>query len=181
MNKNDILQQIKAISSLYNSGRAGNNKQKLEEALQKALDLRKIIENIDDSLKKEFDQMYANGFYHLDYGLHAQIYNCMNLLGLFDEMLPYLEKTITYLDNNKNPDMWRVLGLLYLAQKNDLHKACEAWKKSSELNPLFLEKYSGLNIVNVYEAVKKQGKKVTWEVKHIDLQIGDFSVIINSE
>jgi len=181
MNKNEILQRVKAISSLYNSGRAGNNKQKLEEALQKALELRKIINNLNDDLKKEFNQMYANGFYHLDYGLHAQIYNCMNLLGKFNEMLPYLEKAITYLDNNRNPEMWRVLGLLNLAQKNDLDKACEAWKKAIELNPLFLEKYSGLSIVNVYEALKKQGKKVTWEIKNLDLQTGEFSVMINSD
>lgn len=181
MNKNEILHQVKAINSLYNTGRVSNDKQKLEEALQKALKLRKIIDELENDLKKEFDKMYDNGFYHLDYGLHAQIYNCLNLLGRFEEMLPYLEKAITYLDNQKNPEMWRILGLLYLAQKNDLDKACESWKKALELNPLLLEKYSGLNIVHVYEAVKKQGKKVAWEVEYIDLKTGNFSVAIKSE
>ncbi|NHI94612.1 MAG: hypothetical protein EAX96_19125 [Candidatus Lokiarchaeota archaeon] len=181
MNKHDILQKVKEISSLYNLGRVQKSEEKLEKALIEALNLRKIIDKIDQNLKEDFDQMYSNGFYHLDYGLHSQIYNCLNLLGKYDEMLPYLEKSITYLDNNRNPEMWRMLGLLYLAQKNDLEKACNAWKKAIELNPLLLEKYSGLSIVNVYEAMKKQGKKITHVVESLDLKTGEFTIVINKE
>ena len=179
MNKDEILQEIKEITRLYKQGRAGKNKEKLELGLKKALELRKIIHSLDDDLKAEFEKMYANGFYHLDHGLDAQIYNLMNLLQNFDGILPYLEKSITYLDNKRNADMWRMLGMLYLAQKNDLEKACEAWKKAIEINPSYTKWYSGLNVVFVHDAMKKQGENITWKIEHLDLKTGEFSIILN--
>jgi len=181
MNKNDIIEEIQAISRLYDIGRANMVIDKLEAGLSKALELRKVIENLDDGLKAEFDKMHPNGFYHLEHGLHSQIYNFMNLLEKSDGMLPSLEKAITYLKNPKNPDMWRRLGMLYLAQKNDLEKACEAWKKALELNPTFLERFPGLNVVHVFEAMKKQGKKISWKVEKLDMKTGNFSVVITKE
>ncbi len=181
MNKDEILQEIKEISQLYNIGRANMVIEKLENGLSKALKLRKVIDNIDEDLKKEFDKMYANGFYHLDYGLDSQIYNFMNLLKKYDEMLPYLEKAITYLENKRNAHMWRVFGLLLLSKRNDLENACDAWRKAIELDPTFPEKYSGLNVIYVYEAMKRQGDNIIWKIEHIDLNTGIFSVILTKE
>jgi len=181
MNKEQILKEIQSISSQYNTGLNTKKANWFETALQKALALRKVVDEMDDALKAEFDNMYSNGFYHLDYGLHSQSYNCMNLLGRYEDMLPYLEKAITYMNNPRNPEMWRILGLLYLAQKSDLEKACEAWKKAIDLNPTLLEKYSGLSVVHVYDAMKKAGKKITWKVEHVDLKTGNFSVVFSAE
>ena len=76
----------------------------------------------------------------------------------------------------KIPDLWRQLGLLYLVQEKDLDKACNAWQTVIGLNGAIIEKFPGLNIVYTYNALKSEGRKVTWEILHADLETGDFSV-----
>ena len=144
----------------------------LPTALEIGLQIREVLDAEGERLSKEIDQ-----YEHLEGGLNAFIFNCMKLLKQYDDMIPFLEKTLEYLDNDKNPDLWRILGLLYLAKENDLEKACTAWKKAIELNPQLLEKYSGLNIIYVYEAMKEKEPPPKWKILSIDLDTGNFSVI----
>lgn len=167
-----IMSKVGRSRDLYNKGISLNQKEPLEEALAISLELRNYIDNTDKSqLAKEIDQ-----FHHLDGGLNAHIFNLMSLLGQLEKIIPFLERTLDYLDNDKNPNLWRQLGLLYLVQEEDIDKACSAWKKAIELDPFIIEKYPGLNLVYTYQALKSSGKSVSWKVLHADLETGDFSV-----
>ncbi|MGY5874150.1 MAG: hypothetical protein RTU30_00250 [Candidatus Thorarchaeota archaeon] len=166
------MDKAEKTRTLYSEGLAQNQPEKLEQALEIALDLRKTLDSIDnDKLASEINQ-----YEHLDSGLNAHIYNLMNLLKRYDEILPFLEKTIRYLDNEKNPTLWRILGLLYLVQEKDIDKASEAWKKAIQLDPLTLERHPGLEIVHTYEALKASRRIVDWELLDYDLETGVFSV-----
>jgi tetratricopeptide (TPR) repeat protein len=164
LNYDEIMAEIDKIAVAY---RSGNYRQSLDMALV----LRRTIDTDLEHYKEAFPQ-----FEHLDRGLNAQIYNCMKLLKQYDGMIPFLESTINYLDNNQNPTLWRLLGLLYLIQEDDLEKACEAWKEALTLDSSLVQKYPGLNIVFVFDSMKKAGKKPSWKVLSADIESGDFSV-----
>jgi len=171
-----LLSKVKQARELFTEGQASHDFSALEEALKIALEIREFLDISDTSvMQNEIDQ-----FEHLDMGLNAFIFNCMELLGQHDRMLPFLERAIHYLDNERNPDLWRQLGLLYLVQKKDIDKACAAWTRAIQLDPAILERCPGLNLVHAYEALKKAGKQPRWKLLHADLNTGDFSVSIDS-
>ncbi|MFW9920906.1 MAG: hypothetical protein ACFFED_15000 [Candidatus Thorarchaeota archaeon] len=177
MEPSEILIQVGRARDLYNRGLQMKDPAAFEESLSISLSLRKLIDSSDkEELAKEINQ-----FEHLDGGLNAHIFNCMKLLGRYEDILPYLERTLQYLNNDRNPDLWRQLGLLYLVQKKDLEKAVEAWKKAIELDSSFLERFPGLNVVYTYTALKSTGKHVSWKVIHADLETGEFSVSIGTD
>ena len=161
---------VKEINILYNK----RTQESLEQALAKSLDLREIIDKDKAKYSQEIGQ-----FYHLDSGLNAQIFNCMKLLKKYDNMIPYLESTLQYLNNDKNPTLWRLLGLLYLVKGKNLDKACEAWEKAIYLDSSLVQRYPGLNVVYVYNTMKKEGKSPSWEVLSADIESGEFSVKLN--
>ena len=165
----EIMTKIQNINSNFSK----RTQEALEQALIDALQLREVIDKDKARYSKEISQ-----FPHLDGGLNAQIYNIMKLLKQYDDMIPYLEKTLEYLDNKNNPTLWRHLGLLYLVKEENLEKAIEAWEKALQLNPTLAQKYSGLNIVYVYKSLIKQGKKPTWKIESADLESGHFSVVL---
>jgi len=165
----EVLLLVEKAKEYYNQGTNG-----LEQALDIGLKIREILDKEGKILREEIDS-----YDDLDGGVYAFIYNCMVQLKRYDGMIPFLEKTLSYLDNSQNPDLWRKLGLLYLSQKHDLKKACSAWKKALDLNLKYLEFYPGLNIVNVYEGMKKANKKISWKIEFVDLETGNFSVIFN--
>jgi tetratricopeptide (TPR) repeat protein len=161
----EVLNEVMHARDLYSRGM-------FEESLTISLHLREIIDGPDrELLSSQIDQ-----FHHLDGGLNAHIFNCMKLLGRFDGIIPYLEKTLGYLDNDQNPDLWRQLGLLYLVQEKNLDKACDAWRWAIELDSTIAERYQGLNLVFTYDALKSSGHEITWEILYADLETGDFSV-----
>ncbi|MGY5853732.1 MAG: hypothetical protein RTU92_09220 [Candidatus Thorarchaeota archaeon] len=95
------MDRIKQTRTLYNQGVSQNQPEKLEKALEILLQLREDLDNKDpEMLASEIDQ-----YHHLDGGLNAHIYNLMNMLKRYDEILPFLEKTIQYLDNKRNPTL----------------------------------------------------------------------------
>jgi tetratricopeptide (TPR) repeat protein len=171
MDKNEILRKTKEARSLFHEAQTLNQKDKLEEALRIALEIRQTLDESGQSLSKEI-----NGYEHLNGGLNALIFSCMNLLNQYENMIPYLEKTLKYLDNDQNPNLWRLLGLLYLAKENNLEKACDAWRKALDLDPTLLDRYPGLSIVHTYDAMRKNGKTIAWKTTHINLETGDFSI-----
>jgi len=176
MDASGLLIKVRQARELFTEGQASHDSSALEEALKIALEIREFLDINDTSeMQNEIDQ-----FEDLDMGLNAFIFNCMELLGHHDRMLPFLERAIHYLDNERKPDLWRQLGLLYLAQKKDIDKACDAWKRAIELDPSILERCPGLNLVHAYEALKKAGKKPRWKLLHADLKTGEFSVTMDS-
>jgi tetratricopeptide (TPR) repeat protein len=176
MNAEEILRDVGTIREHYNKWMRTKDKAALEGALAISLRLREIINNHKDELSKEIDQ-----FHHLDGGLNAQIFNCMKLLGRYEDIIPYLEKTLQYLNNDQNPDLWRQLGLLYLVNENNLEKAVEAWKRAIALDSSLIENFSGLNVVYTYDAMKSRDERITWKILHADIETGEFSVIIGTE
>ena len=124
-------------------------------------------------MSKKIDQ-----YHHLDGGLNAFIFNCMKLLGQYKNLIPYLEKTLRYLNNDQNPDLWRQLGLLYLVNEQDLEKAIDAWKNAISLDPVIEQKFPGLSIVHVYESMRGRGKKISRKLTHADIETGDFSITL---
>lgn len=176
MDAEEILAEVRKARDLYNRGIHLKDSLALEESLSISLRLREYIDSQDkEEMSQKIDQ-----FHHLDGGLNAHIFNCMKLLGRYDGILPYLERTIQYLDNAKNPDLWRQLGLLYLVQEKNLEKAVTAWKKAIELAPTFLDRFPGLNIIYTYDAMKSAGRLVNWEVLHADLETGEFSISLGA-
>ncbi|TXT56011.1 MAG: hypothetical protein BAJATHORv1_30395 [Candidatus Thorarchaeota archaeon] len=179
MKGSELLLLISKARNCFDQGLALNNQTKIIEALEIGLEIRRFLDSADsetlERLASEIDQ-----FRHLDGGLNSFIYNCMKLTGKFEDMLPYLEKTVQYLQNDQNPDLWRQLGLLYMVQKQDLDKACEAWKRAINLDNTLVGKFPGLNVVYVYDAMKSQGKDVTYKIIYADLESGDFSVELSA-
>jgi tetratricopeptide (TPR) repeat protein len=108
-------------------------------------------------------------------GLDVHIFFCMKALKMYDEMIPYLETTVSVPQNSKNPDLWRMLGMLYLKFAKDLEKACHAFRKVMALDPLMLDRYPGLAFVDVYEKVKSSGQSYQSHID-VDLDTGLFSV-----
>ncbi len=166
------MERVEKTRTLYSEGLSQSQPEKLEKALEISLDLRKDLDGLgSEELASMIDQ-----YHHLDGGLNAHIYNLMNLLKRYDGILPFLEKTIQYLDNDKNPTLWRILGLLYLVQEKDIDKASKAWKKAIQLDPSVRENYPGLEIVYTYESLRASGRSVEWELLDYDLETGVFSV-----
>ena len=177
MSAEEILRDVGKIRDLYNKGIRTKDNAALEEALAISLQLRASIDNQDkEKLSKEIAQ-----FHHLDGGLNSLIFNCMKLLGRYEDIIPYLEKTLQYLNNDQNPDLWRQLGLLYLVNESNLEKAVEAWKKAIALDSSLIEKFPGLNVVYTFDAMKSRGERITWNVVHADIETGEFSVTIGTE
>lgn len=102
----------------------------------------------------------------------VQIFYCLKSLGRFAEMIPYLETTVSIPGNDQNAELWRILGLLYLNEQN-AEKAFAAWKHALRLDPSLAEKYAGLQIVHVYDSMKKIGEPV---IDFVDLATGNFKV-----
>ncbi len=174
MDVDEILSEVGKARNLYNRGTQLEEPGALEKALTIALRIREYLDSQDkEEMSKKIDQ-----YHHLDGGLNAFIFNCMKILGKYEGAIPYLERTLQYLDNDQNPDLWRQLGLLYLVNEQDLDKAVDAWKNALSLNPVIEQKYPGLSIVHVYESMKAGGKKVSWKVIHADIETGDFSITL---
>jgi tetratricopeptide (TPR) repeat protein len=102
----------------------------------------------------------------------TQIFLCLKELGRFEEMIPYLETTVAVPGNDQNPELWRILGLLYLNER-DTKKAFAAWKVALNLDPSLATKYEGLQIVYMYDSMKQFGEPV---VDFVDFATGTFNV-----
>jgi tetratricopeptide (TPR) repeat protein len=169
MDVQEILLQVSRARDFYSSG-------KYQKSLEISLRIREYIDSQNkEELAKDIDQ-----FHHLDGGLNAHIFNCMKLLGQYDAVIPYLEKTLQYLNNDKNPELWRLLGLLYLVKEQNLDKAVEAWRKAIALDESIVQRFPGLNIVYTYDAMKSKTGVVKWELVHADIQTGEFSVSLGT-
>ena len=175
MNAQEILVEVGKTRDLYNKGMRMKDPAAFEEALVISLRIREAIDAAKEELSKQIDQ-----FHHLDGGLNAHIFNLMKLLGKHEDAIPYLEKTLQYLNNDQNPDLWRQLGLLYLVNEQDLDKAVEAWEKALALDPIIEQRYSGLSVVHVYSTMKSRGEHVTWKLLHADIETGEFSVSLGT-
>src|SRR2546423_12595496 len=90
-------------------------------------------------------------------GVDTHIFMCLRALGRYEEMIPYLETTISLAPNDQNAELWRMLGLLYLHNERDVEKACRAWKRALQLNPALAAQYEGLQFVYFYDAMKATG------------------------
>lgn len=176
MRAQEILTEVGKTRDLYNKGMHTKDMAAFEEALEISLRIREAIDADKEDLAKQIDQ-----FHHLDGGLNAHIFNLMKILGKHKDAIPYLEKTLQYLNNNQNPDLWRQLGLLYLVNEQDLDKAVDAWEKALVLDPTIEQRYSGLSVVHVYNAMKSSGEHMTWELLHADIETGEFSVSLRTQ
>jgi cytochrome c-type biogenesis protein CcmH/NrfG len=87
-------------------------------------------------------------------------------------MIPYLETTVNIPGNDQNAELWRILGLLYLNER-DTKKAFAAWKIALDLDPSLATKYEGLQIVYMYDSMKQFGEPV---VNFVDFATGNFNV-----
>jgi cytochrome c-type biogenesis protein CcmH/NrfG len=87
-------------------------------------------------------------------------------------MIPYLETTVSIPGNDQNAELWRILGLLYLNER-DTEKAFAAWKRALALDPSLAAQYEGLQIVYMYDSMKQFGEPV---VDFVDFPTGTFSV-----
>jgi tetratricopeptide (TPR) repeat protein len=103
----------------------------------------------------------------------VQIFFCLKELNRFAEMTPYLETTVSVPGNDRNAELWRILGLLYLSE-GDCDKAITAWKRALDLNPLLAQMYQGLNVIHVYDSMKAIGSPPI--VEFVDFATGNFSV-----
>ena len=106
-------------------------------------------------------------------GVDTHIFMCLRALRRYEEMIPYLEATISYSPNDQNAELWRMLGLLYLHNERDVDKAMTAWKRALQLNPALAVQYEGLQFVYVYDAMKGTGKPV---IDFVDLETGAFGI-----
>ena len=102
----------------------------------------------------------------------TQIFLCLKSLGRFEESIPYLETTVSIPGNDRNAELWRILGLLYLNERKT-EKAFAAWKTALNLDPSLATKYEGLRIVYMYDSMKQFGEPV---VDFVDLATGTFNV-----
>lgn len=106
-------------------------------------------------------------------GVDVQIFFCLKELGRFEEMIPYLETTVSLPGNDQNAELWRMLGLLYLNERN-ADKAFAAWKHALRLNPFLAEEHEGLQIVYMYDSMKEMGSQPI--IDFVDLATGNFGV-----
>ena len=170
MNTDEILAEVGRARNLYTRGT-------YKESLAISLRLREYIDSQDkEEMAKKIDQ-----FHHLDGGLNAHIFNCMKLLGQYETAIPFLEKTLQYLNNDRNPELWRLLGLLYLVNEKNLDKAVEAWRKAIALDEAIVQRFPGLNVVYTYDTMKSRDEKVSWKLIHADIQTGDFAVSFKTD
>lgn len=176
MEVQEILAEVGKARDLYNKGVYSKDSAQLEAALEISLRLREYLDSQDkEEMAKKIDQ-----YHHLNGGLNAFIFNCMKLLGKYEDMIPYLERTLQYMDNKSNPDLWRQLGLLYLVNEQNFDKAIEAWRNAVALDPRIEQRYPGLSVVHVYNAMIARGEKISWKLIHANIETGDFSVSIGT-
>ena len=112
-------------------------------------------------------------------GVDVHIYLCLRELKQYDEMIPYLESALRFSPNDRNPEQWRMLGLLYLHNERNVEKAIEAWKQALELNPALAAQYTGLQIVYLYDSMKEMGGQPI--IDFVDLETGNFAVRFSME
>lgn len=106
-------------------------------------------------------------------GVDVQVFMCLKSLGRFEECIPYLETTVSIPGNDRNAELWRILGLLYL-NEGDAEKAFAAWKRALAINPLLVYQYDGLQIVSMYDTMKAMGSKPV--IDFVDIKTGNFGV-----
>ncbi|MEA2204250.1 MAG: hypothetical protein QOE77_1026 [Blastocatellia bacterium] len=106
-------------------------------------------------------------------GVDVHIFLCMKNLGRWEGMIPYLEATVAP-PNDRNPELWRILGLLYLNYERDVEKSFAAWKRALELDPSMGTKYQGLQVVYMHDSMIAAGMKP--RIDFVDLATGNFSV-----
>jgi tetratricopeptide (TPR) repeat protein len=112
-------------------------------------------------------------------GVDVHIYLCLRELKRYKDMIPYLESGLRFSPNDRNPEQWRVLGLLYLHNERSVEKAVEAWKRALELNPALAAQYTGLQIAYLYDSMKAMGSQPV--IDFVDLETGNFSVRFSTE
>lgn len=98
MEEAEVLKEVSRAASLYRRGLNLNRQDMVEECLGISLRIRSVIDGDRERYSSNIDQ-----FHHLDGGLNANIFNCMKLVGRFEGIIPYLEKTLEYLNNAQNP------------------------------------------------------------------------------
>jgi tetratricopeptide (TPR) repeat protein len=106
-------------------------------------------------------------------GVDVHIFLCMKNLGRWEGMIPYLETTVAP-PNDRNAELWRILGLLYLNFERDVEKAFGAWRRALALDPSLGSKYQGLQVVHMEESMLAAGMKP--EIYFVDITTGNFSV-----
>ena len=112
-------------------------------------------------------------------GVDVHIYLCLRELKRYEDMIPYLETSLAFSPNDRNPEQWRVLGLLYLHNERDVEKAFAAWKRALELNPSLVQQYQGLQVVYLYDSMKEMGGQPI--IDFVDLETGNFGVRFSME
>ena len=112
-------------------------------------------------------------------GVDVHIYLCLRELKRYEDMIPYLESAIRFSPNDRNPEQWRVLGLLYLHNERDVEKAIEAWKRALELDPALAGQYQGLQVVYLYDSMKEMGGQPI--IDFVDLETGNFGIRFSME
>ena len=112
-------------------------------------------------------------------GVDVHIYLCLRELKRYEDMIPCLESALRFSPNDRNPEQWRVLGLLYLHNERDVEKAIEAWKRALELNPELAGQYHGLQVVYLYDSMKEMGGQPI--IDFVDLETGNFGIRFSME
>lgn len=107
-------------------------------------------------------------------GVDIHIFQCLRQLKRYEDMIPYLETTLSFSPNDRNAELWRMLGLLYLHNERSVDKACAAWKQALALNPFLAQQYEGLQFVYIYDSMKASGSQPV--VEYVNLEDGSFNI-----
>ena len=89
-------------------------------------------------------------------GVDPYIYQCCLTLRDYDKIIPALETTVRFSKNINNAEMWRQLGLLYLANEKDVAKACRALERAVELDPALIDR-NELGIIYSWKVMLLRG------------------------